>query len=158
MSKDVRKTIVPSFIFLFNSFEVCRFSPLNQWNQKKHTWFSRKIFTFYRKWKIKNAVVLDVRSAAHLEPFLIKQGVLFLHVSNVSGVYRGVRLRSHVWYAEACNVMNKLEIETKSLFFFSNMMKANLHKCYLNCPLVWMFYSRAVNSKLNRIHEKCLNK
>ena len=99
--------------------------------KKKHTWFSRKIFTFYRKWKIKNAVVLDVRSAAHLETFLIKQGVLFLHVSNVSGVYRGVRLRSHVWYAEACNVMNKLEIETKSLFFFSNMMKANLHKCYL---------------------------
>ena len=32
---------------------------------------------FYRKWKIKNVVVLDVRSAAHLEAFLIKQGVLF---------------------------------------------------------------------------------
>ena len=40
ISKDVRKTIVPSFMFLFNSFEVCRscrkenkniiqFSPLN---------------------------------------------------------------------------------------------------------------------------------
>ena len=24
ISKDVRKTIVPSFMFLFNSFEVCR--------------------------------------------------------------------------------------------------------------------------------------
>ena len=32
----------------------------------------------YRKWKIKNIVALDVRSAAHLEAFLIKQGVLFL--------------------------------------------------------------------------------
>ena len=32
---------------------------------------------FYRKWKIKNAVVLDVGSAAHLQAFLIKQGVLF---------------------------------------------------------------------------------
>ena len=41
ISKDVRKTIVPSFMFLFNSVEVCRsfskenkniiqFSPLNQ--------------------------------------------------------------------------------------------------------------------------------
>ena len=33
---------------------------------------------FYRKWKIKNVVFLDVRSAAHLEAFWIKQGVLFL--------------------------------------------------------------------------------
>ena len=32
---------------------------------------------FYRQWKIKNTVVLDVRSAAHLEAFLIKQGMLF---------------------------------------------------------------------------------
>ena len=40
ISKDVRKMIVPSLMFLFNSFEVCRFyvkkikiiqfSPLNQ--------------------------------------------------------------------------------------------------------------------------------
>ena len=32
---------------------------------------------FYRKWKVKNVVVLDVQSATHLEAFLIKQGVLF---------------------------------------------------------------------------------
>ena len=32
---------------------------------------------FYRKWKIRNVVVLDVRSVAHLEAFLIKQDVLF---------------------------------------------------------------------------------
>ena len=38
--------------------------------------FSSKIFVFYSKWKIKN-VVLDMRSAAHLETFLIKQGVFF---------------------------------------------------------------------------------
>ena len=44
LSKDVRKTTVQSFMFLSNSFEVCRplckqnknmqFSPLNQWNKK----------------------------------------------------------------------------------------------------------------------------
>ena len=44
MGKDVRKTIVPSFMFLFNSFEVChtlhkenkniQFSPLKKWNKK----------------------------------------------------------------------------------------------------------------------------
>ena len=37
-----------------------------------YNFFVRSLF--YRKWKIKNAVVLDVRSAAHL----INQGVLFL--------------------------------------------------------------------------------
>ena len=84
ISKDVWKAVVSSFMFLFNYFQVChplckenksiQFSPLNQWN--KHTWFSRKILVFYRKRKIKNTVVLDVRSAAHLEAFLIKQGML----------------------------------------------------------------------------------
>ena len=39
--------------------------------------FSHKIFVFYRKWEVKNNVVLDVRSAAHHEAFLIKQGMLF---------------------------------------------------------------------------------
>ena len=32
INKDVRKTIDPSFVFLFNSFEVCR--PLCKENQK----------------------------------------------------------------------------------------------------------------------------
>ena len=42
---------------------------------------------FYRKRKIKNVVVLDKQSAAHLTAFLIKQNMLFLfHVSNVLGV------------------------------------------------------------------------
>ena len=37
---------------------------------------------FSRKLKIKKAVVLDVGSAAHLEAFLIKQGVLsFAHLN-----------------------------------------------------------------------------
>ena len=86
ISKDIRKTIVPSFMFLFNSFKsvvlyvkkVKRYNFLHWTNEikNKHTWFSRKIFVFYRKWKIKN-VVLDVRSAAHLKAFWIKQGVLF---------------------------------------------------------------------------------
>ena len=113
ISKDVRKTIVPSFMFLFNSFEVCRslckenknIIQFHHWTNEiknKYTWFSCKIFVFYRKWKIKNTIVLDVRSAAHLEAFWIKKGVLFLHVSNVLGVCRGVRLWLHALYAEAC--------------------------------------------------------
>ena len=42
-----------------------------------------------------------MRSATHLETFLIKQSMLFLHVSNVSGMRRGMCMRSHASYAEA---------------------------------------------------------
>ena len=48
-----------------------------------------------------NVVVLDVQSATHLEAFLIKQGMLFLHISNVLGVCRGVRMQLRASYAEA---------------------------------------------------------
>ena len=24
------------------------------------------------------------------------------------------------------------------------------------CPLIWMFYSRIINNKINRLHERCL--
>ena len=52
--------------------------------------------------KGKERVVLDVQSAAHLEAFLIKQGVLFLLISNVLGMHRGMRVQLHASYAEAC--------------------------------------------------------
>ena len=95
ISSNVRKTIVPSFMFLFNllksvvlclnkeNVNIIQFLPLNgpHWTNEitnKCTWFSCKIFVFYRKWKIKNVAVLHVWSAAHLEAFLLKQGMLFL--------------------------------------------------------------------------------
>ena len=59
---------------------------------------------FYRQWNIRNVAVLDVRSAAHLEAFWMKQGVLFVHVSNILGVCRGVRVPSHASYAETCSL------------------------------------------------------
>ena len=54
---------------------------------------------------MKTVVVLVVRSAVHLEAFLIKQGILFFlikqGVSNILGVCRGVCMKSHASYAEA---------------------------------------------------------
>ena len=45
-----------------------------------------------------------MRSAAHLEAFLIKQRMLFfLHISNVLGMCRGMRMRLHASYVEACS-------------------------------------------------------
>ena len=60
--------------------------------------FSSKIFAFYSKWKIKN-VVLDMRSAARLEIFLIKQGVFFLaRLWWFRCVQRHVRTIAHLIY------------------------------------------------------------
>ena len=64
---------------------IIQFSTLDQWNNK-YTWFFGNIFVSYRKWEIKNVVVLDAQSA--------KQGMLFLHVSNVLGVCRGMHAQS----------------------------------------------------------------
>ena len=35
-------------------------------------------------------------------------------------------------------------------------LNAFLKSQFLNCPLLWMFYVRVLNRKINRIHEKCL--
>ena len=91
--------------------------------KNKYTWFSRKIFVSYRKWKINNVVVLDVRSAAHLEAFLIIQVVLFLYVSDVLGVCRGVRMRSHASYAEAWHFrVGVLKRKRHFSYFFSRFI------------------------------------
>ena len=82
-------------MFLFNSFEACRSlreenkNNFHHWANEiknKHTWFSRKIFVFYKKWKIKNALVLDVRSASTfhtLKLFESNKACFLLPVSNV---------------------------------------------------------------------------
>ena len=57
---------------------------------------------FYRKWKIRNFAVLDVRSAAHLEALL--EACFSLQVSNVLGVCRGVQMWLHILYAKAIYV------------------------------------------------------
>ena len=36
------------------------------------------------------------------------------------------------------------------------LMNAFFNSQFNNCPLVWMFHSRTLNSKINRIHERCL--
>ena len=65
---------------LYRTLPVAASGKFHHWINEitnKYTWFSRKILVFHRKWKIRNVVVLDVRSATRLEAFLIKQGVLF---------------------------------------------------------------------------------
>ena len=97
ISKDVRKTIVPSFVFLFNL--------------SKSVFL---IFVFYRKWKVKNIVVLDVRSAAHFEAFFNQARLAFFRTSLMFYVGRGVRVRLHASYAKACVNWNYDVTKTKN--------------------------------------------
>ena len=49
-------------------------------------------------------------SAAHLEAFWIKQDMLFLHVSNVLGMFRGMHVQSHTSYVEAYEIKLYLDL------------------------------------------------
>ena len=100
-------------MFLFNYFEVCRplckenknaiFSPLNQQN-KKCTWFSCKIFVLEWKKKVKDKNCCFRRVICRTPWSFLNQikHAFFWHVSNVLGMCRGVRMRLHTSYAEAC--------------------------------------------------------
>ena len=37
-----------------------------------------------------------------------------------------------------------------------NLMKAFITSQFSYCPLIWMFHSRNLNNKINRIHERAL--
>ena len=60
---------------------------------------------------------------------------------------------------------NKASAKLHALARISNLMKPNklkiLMKAFLEsqfsyCPLVWMFHSRALNNRINRLHERAL--
>ena len=48
-----------------------------------------------------------MQSAACLDAFLIKQGMLFFCMSNILGMCRGMCVRLHASYAEACIIVAK---------------------------------------------------
>ena len=78
------------------------------------------LWSKHGKWKTKNVVVLDVRSVARLEAFWIKQDMLFLHISNILGVCRGMCVQSLALYAEAWGEVGDEQTtqELASVFFF----------------------------------------
>ena len=108
----------------------------------------------HRKWKIKSVVVLDVRSAAHLEAFWMKQGVI-LHVSNVLGMCRGACMRSHTSYAKTISAMarNHLWCAQKLNVFFKIFALSN-------CNIIFTtnYLNQIFRGLLLRVHLKCSTK
>ena len=66
------------------------------------------------------------------------------HVSNIC---KKASLKLHA-LARISNLMDKNKLR--------NLMKAFIESQFAYCPLVWMFHSRALNNKINNIHERAL--
>ena len=54
------------------------------------------------------------------------------------------------------NLMNARISHYMDLNKRSNLMKAFITCQFSYCPLIWMFHSRSLNNKINRIHERAL--
>ena len=71
-----------------------------------------------------------------------------------------LKFEEHV--SKVCNIVNK---KLNDLHCIVNQMSLDKRKMLLNaliesqfsyCPLIWMFHSRTLNNKINRLHEKAL--
>ena len=78
----------------------------------------------------------------------------------------GITLDSELKFEEhvnkICNIVNK---KLNALHRIGNHMSLDKQKMLLRgfiesqfsyCPLIWMFHSRTLNNKINRLHEKAL--
>ena len=54
------------------------------------------------------------------------------------------------------NLMNARISHYMDLNKRSNLVKAFITSQFSYCPLIWMFHSRSLNNKINRIHERAL--
>ena len=63
------------------------------------------------------------------------------------------------------NICQKANRKLNALARLTNYMELPKRRLLLNaffkaqfnyCPVVWMFHSRSLNNKINRLHERCL--
>ena len=66
---------------------------------------------------------------------------------HVNTLFKKANSKYHA-FARVCNYM-----DTKKLRV---LMKVFVTFQFFYCPVVWMFYSRALNNRINKIHEKAL--
>ena len=71
-----------------------------------------------------------------------------------------LKFEEHI--SKICNIVNK---KLNALHRTANHMSLDKRKMLLKvfieslfgyCPLIWMFHSRTLNNKINRLHEKAL--
>ena len=97
ISKGIRKTIVQSFMFLFDLSKSFVFSVKKmQIYYNFHHWTNEINKHDFLIWSLYFVKVEDKKVA-----FLIKQGVLFLHICNVLSECRGLHMPWHTSYAKA---------------------------------------------------------
>ena len=84
-----------------------------------------------------------MRSAAH--------GMLSLHVSNVLGVCRGVRMQLHTSYAEGCCMLNRKAVNGKAMIIhlIVGLIKKTLHQMIQYFPKPYEPFGGHINVKVD---------
>ena len=65
-----------------------------------------------------------------------------------------VKLEEHI--SKICNIVNKKLNTLHRIASHMSLDKAFIESQFSYCPLIWMFHSRTLNNKINRLHEKVL--
>ena len=78
----------------------------------------------------------------------------------------GIKIDNNLTFNEHLNhIIDKASHKTNALSRVAPYMNESKKRILMNsffwsqfsyCPLVWMFHSRALNNKINRLHERCL--
>ena len=95
---------------------------------------------------------------AKIEDFSIKNsaeeklfGVKFVsnlsYENHVTTFYKKASQKSHAF----ARISHYMDLNKRR-----NLMKAFITSQFSYCPLIWMFHSRNLNNKINRIHERAL--
>ena len=66
---------------------------------------------------------------------------------HISGIYKKASLKLHA-LARIAPFMNKGKLQI--------LMKSFIEAQFNYCPLIWMFHSRSLNNKINKLHERAL--
>ena len=69
------------------------------------------------------------------------------YTEHVSNICKNVSMKHHA-LATISNVMCQQKLRT--------LLKAFIESQFSYCPLVWMFHSRTLNNRINKLHERAL--
>ena len=99
------------------------------------------------------------------EKVTIKIGETEIKSSNCEKLL-GIKIDNNLTFNEHLNhIIDKASHKTNALSRVAPYMNESKKRILMNsffwsqfsyCPLVWMFHSRALNNKINRLHERCL--
>ena len=110
-------------------------------------------------------ILISTFEYENLNSFLDKFGPKLVHLSSTDK-FLGIQIVSDLTFdkhvSSICNkVAKKINVLSLLVNYMSldkrrMVMKAFIESQFSYCPLIWMFHSRTLNNKINRLHERAL--